>query len=425
MEGNIPNGIPPFDGSNFEYWKNRMETYLKDLWADVWISVASGYNASKKPKTTTQKEAKRNNKLAIDTILDGLTDSVKSKVGSCASVKYLWDKLQELYAREEAEEEEEVEEDYNISDFKEENRGQFFCFNCEGVGHVEFECPHPRIERSETEEERSNEEKDENLKKLKHVEIENSKLKDTQRKLRSELVSCEKTIVSLKKQLEDFQKLREETISLKTLLEEARRIAEVKRVQMIKKEEYCEKLEQEVVLLRKRLRNSQVPKDLTHLGCMGETSYKEDENTNKQVEERTTQTIDEKWTRIPERRNDYKRDEYPRRPPTFRNQRSCNQYEGNYRRIYHEPRWTTSQRSPLTPRYQNFFLGYCYTCKNFGHKVMNYRINERNKYTRNMNGVNKIYGNNHGFVNRSYNSFYPSMDKNIVCYKCNYLGHKA
>jgi hypothetical protein len=425
MEGNIPNGIPPFDGSNFEYWKNRMETYLKALGADVWISVASGYNASKKPKSAAQKEAKRNNKLAIDTILDGLTDSVKSKVGSCASAKHLWDKLQELYAREEAEEEEEVEEDYNISDFKEENRGQFFCFNCEGVGHIEFECPHPRIERSDTEEEKSNEEEDENLKKLKHVEIENSKLKDTQRKLRSELVSCEKTVESLKKQLEDFQKMREETISLKTLLEEARRIAEVKKVQTIKKEEDCEKLEQEVVSLRKSLRNSQVPKDLTHLGCMGETSYKEDANTNKQVEERATQTVDEKWTRIPERMNDYKRDEYPRRPPTFRNQRSFNQYEGNYRRIDHAPRWTTSQRSPLTPRYQNFFLGHCYTCKNFGHKAINCRINERNKYTRNMHGVNRRYGNNCGFVNRSYNSFYPLMDKNIVCYKCNYLGHKA
>ena len=53
---------------------------------------------------------------------------------------------------------------------------------------------------------------------------------------------------------------------------------------MKKKEEDCEKLEQEVVSLRKSLRNSQVPKDLTHLGSMGETSYKEDANTNKQVE---------------------------------------------------------------------------------------------------------------------------------------------
>ena len=52
---------------------------------------------------------------------------------------------------------------------------------------------------------------DEILKKLKHVEIENSKLKDIHKKL-SELGSCEKTVVSLKKQLEDFEKLREKTI---------------------------------------------------------------------------------------------------------------------------------------------------------------------------------------------------------------------
>ena len=52
MEDNIPNGIPPFDGSNFEYWSNIMETYLKSIGVDVWFSVASGYNALKKPKTT-------------------------------------------------------------------------------------------------------------------------------------------------------------------------------------------------------------------------------------------------------------------------------------------------------------------------------------------------------------------------------------
>jgi hypothetical protein len=63
---------------------------------------------------------------------------VKSKVGSCALAKDLWDKLQELYAREEVAEEEEVEEDYNISDFNEKNRGQFFCFNCEGVGDLKI-----------------------------------------------------------------------------------------------------------------------------------------------------------------------------------------------------------------------------------------------------------------------------------------------
>jgi hypothetical protein len=188
MEDKIPNGIPPFDGNSFEYWSNRMETYLKDLGAYVWFSFASGYNALNKPKTAAQKEAKNNNKLEIDTILDGLKDSVKSKVGSCATSKDIWDKIQDLYAREEEEEEKEVEANNNISDFKEANRGQFFFFNCEGVEHVEFEFPHPRIERDDTEEENSNEEKknheakiiqqeDEDLKKLKHVEIENRKLK--------------------------------------------------------------------------------------------------------------------------------------------------------------------------------------------------------------------------------------------------------
>jgi hypothetical protein len=104
MEEKIPNGIPPFDGSNFEYWSNRIETYLKAPWADVWFLVASGYNALKKPKAAVRKEEKRNNKLAIDTIMDALKDSVKSKVGSCASSKEIWDKLQDLYVREDAEE---------------------------------------------------------------------------------------------------------------------------------------------------------------------------------------------------------------------------------------------------------------------------------------------------------------------------------
>jgi hypothetical protein len=56
MEENIPNGIPPFDGSNFEYWINRMENCLKALGLDVWFSFSLGYNALKKPKNVAQKE---------------------------------------------------------------------------------------------------------------------------------------------------------------------------------------------------------------------------------------------------------------------------------------------------------------------------------------------------------------------------------
>ena len=42
-----------------------------------------------------------------------------------------------------------------------------------------------------------------------------------------------------------------------------------------------------------------------------------------------------------------------------------------------------------------------------------------------MNGENSRYGNVRRPVNINYNPFDPLMDENIVCYKCNNLGHKA
>jgi hypothetical protein len=55
---------------------------------DVWHSVVTGYNATKKPpKTTTKKELKRNNKIAMDFILEGLPDSVKDKVENVHQLK--------------------------------------------------------------------------------------------------------------------------------------------------------------------------------------------------------------------------------------------------------------------------------------------------------------------------------------------------
>jgi hypothetical protein len=49
----------------------------------------TGYNATKKPKTATKKELKKNNKLAMDFIMEGLPDSVKDKVGKCSSINKL------------------------------------------------------------------------------------------------------------------------------------------------------------------------------------------------------------------------------------------------------------------------------------------------------------------------------------------------
>jgi hypothetical protein len=95
------NGTPVFDGQDYEIWSHRMRVFLQAQGIDVWHSVVIGYTTSKKPlKTAAKKELKRNNKIAMDAILDGLPDSVKVKVGQCSSAKELWDKLHNIYFKE-------------------------------------------------------------------------------------------------------------------------------------------------------------------------------------------------------------------------------------------------------------------------------------------------------------------------------------
>jgi hypothetical protein len=96
---------------------------------------------------------------------------------------------------------------------------------------------------------------------------------------------------------------------LKTQLEEAKRMKEVMNIQMMKKEEDCEKIEEEVVTLRvevvklnKNLKSSQVLEDIlrcqrspfnkTCLGYIGEASCKEYINgsSRKSIEERGSST---------------------------------------------------------------------------------------------------------------------------------------
>jgi hypothetical protein len=71
------NGAPMFKGKSgmkYEMWSKRMKTFLQAQGYDVWHSVVTGYNATKKPKTVAKEELKRKNKIAFDAILEGLLD---------------------------------------------------------------------------------------------------------------------------------------------------------------------------------------------------------------------------------------------------------------------------------------------------------------------------------------------------------------
>ena len=65
------------DGTNYAMWKIRMRVTLQAAGADVWKSIVTGYTPPKKVKSLTHKDAKKNNSMAMETILNGMTDSVK------------------------------------------------------------------------------------------------------------------------------------------------------------------------------------------------------------------------------------------------------------------------------------------------------------------------------------------------------------
>ena len=82
-----------------------MQAYLEAEGIDVWQSVLTEYTPPKKVKTTAQKEAKKNNSMAMESILEGLADIQKKKIGKCISAKELCLRLEQHYTNKEKEEE--------------------------------------------------------------------------------------------------------------------------------------------------------------------------------------------------------------------------------------------------------------------------------------------------------------------------------
>ena len=97
-EGLSTNRAPRFDGSNYTFWRIRMEVYLQSLGVDIWQSVENGYNAPKTaPVDIVDRRLYEYNARARNAILCGLEDSEFTKVVQCNSTKEIWDKLKIIY----------------------------------------------------------------------------------------------------------------------------------------------------------------------------------------------------------------------------------------------------------------------------------------------------------------------------------------
>jgi hypothetical protein len=82
----------------YEMWSIRMKVFLQAHGHYIFLSVVTRYDSSKREKTATKKELRKNNKITMDFIWEGLPNLVREKVGKCSSAKELWDKLHDIYS---------------------------------------------------------------------------------------------------------------------------------------------------------------------------------------------------------------------------------------------------------------------------------------------------------------------------------------
>jgi hypothetical protein len=95
------NGVPMFNGHNgfkYEMWSRRTKEFLQAQRHYIWLSVVIGYDSSKMENTAAKNELKKNNKIEMDFIWEGLPNPVKEKVGKCSSTKEPLDKLHDIYS---------------------------------------------------------------------------------------------------------------------------------------------------------------------------------------------------------------------------------------------------------------------------------------------------------------------------------------
>ena len=90
-----------FNGHNgFKYgmWSIRTKVFLQAHGHYIWLSVVTIYDSLESAKTATKKELKKNNKIAMDFVWEGLPNPIREKVDKCSLAKELWDKLHDIYS---------------------------------------------------------------------------------------------------------------------------------------------------------------------------------------------------------------------------------------------------------------------------------------------------------------------------------------
>jgi hypothetical protein len=92
------NRIPQFDGQKYAFWTRKMKTYILAHGFEIWQLVVDGYKEPTVPPTSEKAmKLSQNNSKSTNALMNGLGNSVYTKVVHCKSTKDIWDKLQNIY----------------------------------------------------------------------------------------------------------------------------------------------------------------------------------------------------------------------------------------------------------------------------------------------------------------------------------------
>ena len=75
-----------------------MKTYIQAQGFEIWQSIVDGYTTpTVLPTNDKAVKLGQNNSKAKNALLNGLSETVFTKVAHCKSAKEIWDKLQNIY----------------------------------------------------------------------------------------------------------------------------------------------------------------------------------------------------------------------------------------------------------------------------------------------------------------------------------------
>jgi hypothetical protein len=100
MESNnlYKNGISLFNGHKYAFWSIRMKTYIQAQGFKIWQLIVDGYTTPAVPPTNDKAmKLGQNNSKEKNALLNGLSETLFTKVAHCKSAKEIWDKLQNIY----------------------------------------------------------------------------------------------------------------------------------------------------------------------------------------------------------------------------------------------------------------------------------------------------------------------------------------